>query len=178
MAQQKAVIRIPKEYGPMERRAISNKIIDLVVRRTQSGKDINNKPFPGYTGKNKKAGKYSAAYTKSLDFKTGGKSKTKINLTLSEEMLNAIEPLSQRSGSVTIGIPGDDKRNNGKAEGNQKGTYGNKRPVTKGRKFIGISQNDLNKILKDFPIKDKETSLEKAARLIAIRKAAEGLASA
>ena len=165
MAQQKAVIKIPKAYGPLERRAIADKIIDKIIKRTQSGEDINNKKFNSDSS-------YSKAYKNSKEFSIGGKT-SKIDLTLSGEMLNALEPLRSRSGSITVGIPKDDKRNNDKAEGNQKGTYGNKRPVTKPRKFIGLSQNDLDSILKKFPV---ESSLEKAARLVAARQAARALA--
>ena len=166
MAQQKVTIKIPKGYGPIEREAIAEDIIDRIIKRTQSGKDVSGEKFPGY----------SKSYKKSLNFKIAGKS-SKVNLTLTEEMLNSIEILNSRSGSVTVGIPADDTRNNGKAEGNQKGTYGKKTPnPRKARKFLGLSDDELDKILKKYP-QDKEGLLDiakkRAAEAVAARRAAK-----
>jgi len=161
MAQQKTRINIPKEYGPLEREAIAERVIDRIIKRTQDGKDVNGDKFA----------KYSKAYKQSLEFKIAGKT-NKVNLTLTESMLNSIEKLADRSGSITVGIPADDTENNGKAEGNQKGTYGKKRQIAPKRQFLGISDKELNSILKEFPLKDRESALEKAAKLVASRRAA------
>ena len=162
MAQQKKRILIPSGYSKLEREAIAERIIERIIKRTKSGKDVDGDKFAAY----------SKAYKKSLDFKIAGKS-SKVNLTLSDEMLNSIEHLSDQYNSVTVGIPADDKRNNGKAEGNQKGTYGNKRQVAPKREFLGLSNGELQAILKEFP---KESSLERAARIVAARRAAKALA--
>ena len=157
MAQQKVRVELPKDYGPLERRAIGERIIERIIKRTQSGKDVNGDKFAPY----------SKSYRESKNFKIAGKSK-RVNLTLSEEMLNSIEVLRDRSGSVTVGFLPGDTRNNGKAEGNQKGTYGNSRPVTRPRKFLGISQEELDKILEEFPISE-DRGIDAAAQLLAAR---------
>jgi len=146
MAQQKVKITIPKGYSPQEREALSLEIIDQIVERTKSGKDKNNKNFTGY----------SEGYKDSFDFKLSGKSKGKVNLSLSGEMLGALTLLNHSSGSVTIGYTKDDGFNNDKAEGNIKGTYGKKKPIPgKARDFLGISSSELKNITDKYPTKKK-----------------------
>ena len=148
--QQKVLIKIPKGYTSRERRAISEDIIDFMIERTQKGKDKNNKTFP----------KYSKAYKESRDFSIAGKT-SKVDLTLTEEMLSEIKHVSDDVGELEIGFDGRRNGLNGKVEGNRKGTYGNKRPVVRGgRDFLGITKRDLKKILNRFPLNDK-TELRK-----------------
>lgn len=157
MAQQKFVVKIPNDYSPLEREAISERIIEFVIKRTQESKDFEGNRFP----------KYSKAYKNSLDFKIAGKT-GKVDLTLSGEMLNSIVKLNDRAGSITIGFEDGDP-NNGKAEGNIKGTYGSSVPnPAKARRFLGISDNDLDDILSEFPIENERNALE----LIAISRIA------
>lgn len=157
MPQQKTIIKIPSTYKPSERLAIGAEIIDYIIDRTKSGKDKNNKPFPGY----------SKEYVKSLEFKIAGKSKGNVNLTLSGEMLESMKVLNHRSGEIIIGFDKDDE-NNGKAEGNIKGTYGSTTPKPgKKRDFLGIDKDDLkDKILSQFPEKDKEARRDRVERFI------------
>jgi hypothetical protein len=148
MAQQKVKIKIPKDYNPQEREALSIEIIDQIIERTQSGKDKKGNAFAGY----------SKGYTDSLDFKLGGKSK-KVNLELSGEMLNSMTLLTHSSGSITIGYTKDDTFNNGKAEGNIKGTYGQKKPIKgKARDFLGISNSELDEIIEKYPTSKGKSS--------------------
>lgn len=157
--QQKFTVKVSKLYGDAERLAIGHDIIDHVIDRSKSGKDKNNKEFASY----------SKEYKKSFDFKLAGKS-SKVNLTLSGEMLNALEVLDTKQGEITIGIPEDDDFNNAKAEGNIKGTYGQDKPIRgKKRDFMGISQKDLTEIKNKYPVKtkkDREATQNKALELI------------
>lgn len=115
------------------------------------GKDKDGNAFQGY----------SKGYKKSLDFKIAGKSSL-VNLTLSKEMLSELDLISTDSESLLIGYDKNDSDLNGKVEGNRLGTYGNKKPVTKPRDFLGIADEDLKKILKKYPVKsDKVKELSK-----------------
>lgn len=154
---QRVAINIPKRFGPTERMAIAQEIIDYIVQRSKSGKDIDGNRFPGY----------SKEYVKSLNFKIAGKSKGSVDLTLSGEMLDSIKLLSESSGKVLIGFDRGDSELNGKAEGNQLGTYGRSSPDRKkARPFLGISQEDLKKILSRYP-KDTEASRTRAEEELA-----------
>ena len=171
MAQQKFTLKLDKRYSSEVRKAIGEEVIDFIINRTQEGLDKNNKEFTG---------QYSKSYMKSLDFKLGGKS-SKINLTLSGEMLNALEVLNDRSGAITIGIPKGDTFNNDKAEGNIKGTYGQKKPIPgKQRDFMGIAKDDLKDILKKYPLeKDgpSPTAILNAFELLVATEAGEELST-
>jgi len=85
----------------------------------------------------------------SLDFKAAGKSRS-VDLTLSGDMLAAIELLGHKKGQITVGYEnGTDE--NARAEGNQLGTYGQKSPnPKKARAFLGIAKEDLEKILRSY----------------------------
>jgi len=180
MAQQKVVIPIPKGYKPLEREAIAQEIVDFIVERTLKGKDKDNVNFKGY----------SRSYIKSLDFKIAGKSPSNVNLKLSGDMLASLKVLNtKRAGSVTVGFDASDTENNGKAEGNIKGTYGSlkktkKDPKTglpvprenKKRDFLGITKNDLDKkILANYPLEDKKKLLEQALAVVAAAEKAKDL---
>ena len=151
--QQKVKIPIPKGYNPAQRKAIALEVIDFIVRRTQGGKDKNNRAFP----------KYSKEYKQSLDFKNAGKS-GQVNLTLSGDMLADIELLKQQRGELTVGFEGGTETN-ARAEGNILGTYGQKTSTGKKRDFLGLTKKALGKILKDFPLRDKEELAKKTAAI-------------
>jgi hypothetical protein len=137
--QQKIEIKLPKGYSSDEARAIGLDIVRRIVDRTQNENvDKDGKSFPGY----------SDAYQKSLAFKIAGKSKHHVDLTLSGDLLAALDVLSASKGKVTIGIPRGDSENNGKAEGNILGTYGSKKPSRKkARNFLGLTKAELADIL-------------------------------
>lgn len=138
-------IKIRKSAGPAERELIAGEIIDFIVSRTKSGKKIDGESsFPGY----------SDSYKNSKKFKSAGKSKNLVNLTLSNEMLQALTLLNHKKGEVTIGFKKGDDRNNGVAEGNIKGTYGQKTPIRgKKRDFLGIKASDKKKIQDELGVK-------------------------
>lgn len=143
MAQQKKVINIDKSIKPAQRKAIAQDIIEFIINRTQKGFDKNGKQFKGY----------KSSYIESAAFKQAGKTRL-VDLTLSGEMMNSLELLNQRSGSITIGYDKNKKELNGKVEGNRKGTYGNKLPVQKPRDFLGLSNTALKRITRDFKRED------------------------
>jgi len=147
--QQKFEVVIPKGYKPEERQAIAAEIIDHIITRTKSGKDKDGEGFPGY----------SKSYMKSLDFKISGKGK-KVDLTLSGEMLSSMELLKESSGKVVIGFEKDDDIN-GRAEGNILGSYGGSPNPKKSRDFLGIGKDQLNKILENYPLDDKQARLDR-----------------
>lgn len=160
---QKVAIEIPKDYGPIERKAIALEIVDFIRNRTQSKRvDKDGKPFASY----------SKSYVKSLDFKIGGKSKSKVDLTLSGDMLGALDLLSHKSGKIIVGFE-NGSQENARADGNIRGTYGNTKPVGPARDFLGISDEDLTKILKKYPVDRKSVSERRAAVKVAASEVAE-----
>jgi hypothetical protein len=152
-------VELPRDYKPDERKAIAAEIIDLVISRTEDGKDKDNKSFA----------KYSKAYAKE-------KGQANVDLTCSGEMLAEMELLKQSSGKIRIGIdPGSSIV--GKVEGNVLGTYGNSQPVTKGRDFLGITADDLRDILSRYPLDDKEERRNRVIEVEALDVVARGIAS-
>jgi len=147
-------IKVNEDFNPLQRQAVGQEVIDFIVKRSKNSRDKNGKPFPGY----------SDSYKKSLDFKIAGKT-SKVNLTLSSEMLNSIRLLSHRRGEITIGFNRGDNLNNAKAEGNIKGTYGQKTPnPRKARDFLGISTSALETIERKYDLdRNKEQALERLA---------------
>lgn len=163
--QQKFTVKVDKRLGPDERLAMGLEIIDFILERTGKGFDKNNKPFPGY----------SDSYIDSLDFSLAGKSPGNVNLQLSGEMLGAIEVLNvDNEGEITIGIPAGDDFNNGKAEGNIKGTYGRSKPIKgKKRDFMGIAQKDLSEIKQNYLVNNKENREKARDRALELLTAAQ-----
>jgi hypothetical protein len=138
---QRVTIKVPDYLGPDERVAVATEILDYIRERTQKKNlDKNNKPFAGY----------SDAYVKSLDFKIAGKSKGDINLTLSGDMLGALDILNHANGKIVIGYENGTPEN-AKADGNIRGTYGKAKPTGPKRDFLGITPGDLKKILANYP---------------------------
>jgi len=149
---QRVKIEIPDDYGPLERQAIATEVLDFIRTRTQTkGLDKRNRSLPGY----------SDAYKNSLDFKIAGKSKSKVDLTLSGDMLGAMDLLSHRPGEITVGFEnGSDE--NARADGNIRGTYGKSKPVAPARDFLGIAPGDLKKILNKYPVDKRDRARERA----------------
>ena len=167
--QQKFTVKVSKQYNEETRLALGLEIVDFIIERSKAGKDKKNNDFASY----------SKSYMDSFDFKQSGKSKSKVDLTLSGEMLNAITVLESNEGEITIGIPEDDSFNNAKAEGNIKGTYGGTPKRGKKRDFMGITSKDLAAIKAQYPVKtkaDKESSLSKAQNLLISTEASAGVA--
>lgn len=156
---QRVRVNIPKGYTPVERVAIANAIVEFSIKRSKSGKDVNGDPFP----------KYTKEYINSKNFDIAGKSKASVNLSLTGEMLNEQDLLSHKNGSLLIGYESGDEIN-GKVEGNRIGSYGKKGAnPDDARDFLGISSNDLDKILSKFPKKterQREDTKRKAIDIV------------
>lgn len=138
MAQQKVVIKVPDDLDPGERTDLGLDIIEFIKDRTREGTG-----FRKSTGRNYKLSriKYTKEYAKSK-----GVGVSNVDLTLDGSMLESMALLKSRSGSITIGyVAGTEE--NGKAEGNQKGSYGGKPKKSKARPFLGLTNKDLNRIM-------------------------------
>lgn len=159
---QRIKIPIRKKFKPKERLLIGQEIVDYIVNRTKEGKDKKDRPWSGA------AAKYSKSYQNSFEFKVGGKSKNRVNLTLSNEMLNSLKVLKTSKGEITIGFDRSDTENNAKAEGNIRGTYGQKTPIRgKKRDFLGITEKAKVEIQDkyDDTKTDRSVIAERIARL-------------
>jgi hypothetical protein len=131
-------IKIPKTLTKQERKEIADLIIERIVDRTLDSKDKDGKPFK----------KYSDEYIKSLDFNNAGKTPSKVNLTLSGDMLAALMLLQDKGDKLRIGFKKGTEEN-ARADGNIRGTYGQKKEnEDKARNFLGISSGELKDILK------------------------------
>lgn len=98
-----------------------------------------------------KFAKYSKSYSESLDFKNAGKSRGEPNLTQTGDMLADLDYLDDKDtkDTITIGYEigyGD----RGKVEGNATGIRGANSDVVNPRPFVGITERDLNRLIKDF----------------------------
>jgi phage gpG-like protein len=119
------------------REALGREVAEFIRKRSEGGRDKNGKKFV----------KYTKEYTQSLDFKNAGKSKNKVDLTLSGDMLIALDLLSHRRGSILIGYENGSEEN-AKADGNVTGSYGQpKANPSKARDFMGIKDKDLDKLI-------------------------------
>lgn len=129
-------LEIPKGLTKRQRKEIADLVIEFIVDRTLSGADVNGRPFK----------KYSKSYQESLDFRNAGKSPGKVNLQLSGDMLAALTLLEERDGKIKVGYEkGSDEE--GRAEGNILGSYGGDPDPKKARKFLGIKDKNLKKII-------------------------------
>jgi phage gpG-like protein len=116
---------------------------------------------------------YSEEYADSLDFKAAGKSKGKVNMKLSGDMLSTVDLLSVDSSKIKIGINDPDQAP--KAYGHQSGFAGH--PTIKGvpaRKFLGITNQEFKEFilpkfkdyLQDIEPEKPAFSISKAINLI------------
>lgn len=137
MPQQKVEIAIPEDLKPDQRKELADLVIEHIVDRTQSGKDKDGKRFP----------RYSKAYIKSLDFQNAGKSKSKVDLQLSGDMLAAITLLNEKRGLLKIGFERGAEEND-RAEGNILGSYGGDPNPSKARNFLGIQPSKLRELIR------------------------------
>ena len=133
-------IKIPSDLGPQDRKQLAEEIIDFIIENAKSGVGArkHGESFRYYPLSSKP---YTEEYAKKK-----GVSRTSVDLTYDDEMLNAMEVISTKKGEVTIGYKqGNDQ--NGKAEGNIIGSYGKSPNKKKARPFIGITQKDLLELL-------------------------------
>lgn len=148
---QRAVFTIPKSIKKQDRIELAEEIITRIRRNAENGYGI---PF-GESGEASKKVKfktgYSEGYAKSIDFKIAGKSKGQTpDLTLSGDMLAALDIISEAPGKIIVGYDNGSEEN-GKADGNCRGTYGTNTPSEKkARNFMGLSESEFNKLLRKY----------------------------
>lgn len=142
-------IILPKGYSDEDTEVVAEEILNYIVERSKNGKGKDGKPFP----------KYSKEYMNSFDFKATGKT-SKVNLTLSGEMLDSLEILEASNGKIIIGFEeGSDM--NGRAEGNILGSYGQPDPnPRKARNFLELSSKEIQKIVNEIDILPREIQRE------------------
>lgn len=134
--QQKFRFDVPKGISPADRRRIGLDVITFIQEKA-----INeNSGYNAATGRYKRFPQYTKAYAKKKRT-----SPSNVDLVLSAAMFNAMDVVNQRSGSVTIGF--NDPSQEGKAEGNQLGSYGRSPNPKKARPFLGISKTQLAAII-------------------------------
>jgi hypothetical protein len=123
-------VNYPDWLDKSDRRAFLDDCITTILERTAEGKGAYKKgrgyqikDFPEYTEE--------YAEEKGSSF---------VDLELDGDMLQAIDVLDLKNG--IIGIAGEQE---GKAEGNIRGTYGKRKPIPgKARPFLGLSRSELN----------------------------------
>lgn len=142
-------LKISKRYSENERAAIAAEVLDYIVERTEKGKDKDGDRFPKYTKQ------YSEL-----------KGQGNVDLRLSGEMLESIALLANEKGKIRLGY-GSGSSVAGKVEGNCVGSYGNNPNPAKARNFLGIEDAALEKILKKYPLQDKEQRQERVQNVAA-----------
>jgi hypothetical protein len=137
---QKTTVSVPTDWDPEERHFFGDMLVEYVRQRTEKGKGPGGASFPSY----------SKEYADSLDFKIAGKSKSKVDLTLSGDMLGAMDVLSTKRGKITYGFENGTEEN-AKADGNIRGTYGQSKPNSKkARKFLPLTKAELQNLMSQF----------------------------
>jgi hypothetical protein len=159
MAWIKKEILLPKDYDDDDANTVAEELLSFIVERSKKGQGSDGELFPAY----------SDSYKKSNAFKLGDKS-SKINLTLSGEMLDSLQVLSARKGKIVIGFEKDDERNNSVAEGNILGSYGGEANKSRARNFMELSDKELAKVIRSLDIlpRDIQNEIAKQARAGAI----------
>ncbi len=119
-------------YTEAERRQIGFAIIEFIQERTAKGRGIGGSAFRNSSG----GTGYKKSYTETREFKIAGKSKGRINLDLSGDMLDSIEIVDTSiTGRVVIGFNNEDE--------NDKSVFMRE----KGYDFLGLTNNELRSIL-------------------------------
>lgn len=119
-------IDIPLDLTPPQRELLAQKIIQTIKDRTREGYSSTGRPFRGYSKK----------YKDSFEFKVAGKTDT-VDLSLTGDMVADLDILSINNRYVLVGYEMD-YDDIGKVHGNVTGEYGNDKPVTSPRDFIGL----------------------------------------
>ncbi len=147
--QLKTRLTIPRDFSSAERNTLAILVIQFIESRTQQGKDINNSSFPPY----------SQSYKESKEFEIAGKT-SRVNLRQSGDTLASIELLSDGPGYITIGYIGGSLEND-KAVWLQRSDNG------VSRKFLGISDKDLNRFIEQVQRERGPEGEDSAARRLA-----------
>ena len=95
---QRVRIPIPKGIGPDARQAIGEEMVERMVERAKSRRGVEAQGDG--TFKHKIFPKYTKEYAK-----WKGVGRSNVDLTLSKEMLDSLDVISHKSGSILIGMP-------------------------------------------------------------------------
>lgn len=142
----------PLLSNPNFKRTFGFNIMEQIRRRTLKGIDKNNKPFPS---------PYSDRYAKSDEFKIYGKSKFKVNLRLTGQMLSSMKV--GKSPALQLKIIMADKFNNDKAHGHITGNIAKVKRKAK-RDFFGLPRDEETKIMKATLKEFNADSIENSVR--------------
>lgn len=93
-------VTMPLSFTDTERRKVGEAVIDHIRTRSKRGIGVGGKQLKGPDGD----GRYSDNYVDSSEFEAAGKTKGKVNLTFSGEMLFDMEVQSTGPGRVVIGF--------------------------------------------------------------------------
>ena len=132
--QQKFTWILPDGYDPDDLPSIAADIRVFIKDRSQAGFAVKGNKvfeFPEYNDEYRKAMKGN---------------QRRVDLTLSEEMLDSIEVLKITGRKVTLGFEAGSEQN-AKAEGNQIGSYGRSPNPKKARPFLGLTDTEADAIL-------------------------------
>lgn len=128
---------------------IGQLMLDKIRERTANGIGINGRPLKA---------PYSKTYSESMEFKAFGKSKGKVNMTLSGDMLGLMDIVDMDDNKITIGW--DDDTEIAKAYNHNAGDTVPKRP------FFGLNDKELKEIARELKptIKSAVKTLETSGR--------------
>lgn len=130
--------------------ALAQAIIDRIVSRTEAG-DGMKISSSGQGRPVKLYAPYSDEYSDSLEFKAAGKKRNKINMTLTGDMLAAVDVVDTKGNRIKVGVIDDEQIP--KAFNHNVGDTVPERP------WFGVSKSELREILEDF-----RPDLERIAR--------------
>lgn len=122
------------------RELVGQKIIDEMRKRTDEGKAVG--------GKRDLKAPYSKMYADSDEFKAFGKSKNKVNMQLTGDMMGLMDIKKQDGNTITIGW--DESEENHKAYNHNTGDTVPKRP------FFGMTNEELNQVKRELKPEIKE----------------------
>lgn len=125
---------------PALREIIGERIIDYIKTRTENGEGVKF----GESGKGtpvKLKSPYSDSYAESPDFKAFGKSRSKVNMRLTGDMLELMDVTKQSSNTITIGWR--DTEQIPKAYNHLVGDTVPERP------FFGVTKSEVKELARD-----------------------------
>lgn len=138
-------IEIPSDLSRDARIALADEIVSFIKERTDRNLDINGAKFAAY----------SPEYVASADFKAAGKSKGDVNLRLTNEMMDSIQVLDISQSSITIGFDAG-------SPANDKGVWNQASDNGPSRKFLGVNEKDLEKLIAKVKIETSTVSTEQS----------------
>lgn len=165
-------IDLEKMFGkkiadPGLRRNIAESLIDIILKRTESGYGV-----AGNGAEVKLKSPYSKMYTESAEFMAFDKSKTHVNMKLTGSMLASVDLIKDRANVIEIGIDNEDAA---KAYNHLVGDTVPRRP------WLGLTSSDIeevkaeykSEIKKDEPVTVKDiftqSNLSRLANIVSNR---------